>query len=194
MIYDPQMTLRNARALYFRLNNFGDDGGYDDQWVKVKVWRIPIWWPNTQGRLRAVRLHDLHHVLTEYPTTWRGEAEIAAWEIGSGGVRKYYAGWLLDLLGVAQGLVINPRGVYGAFMRGSKTLNLYSTEFSDGLLSNCVGEFRRRLDLDKPFPPPTLGDHAAFVFWVLASVMTIIVPVFAVLTLMAVIGYSILSS
>jgi hypothetical protein len=106
------MTLGAARARYFELSNFGADGGYDERWIKVKVWRIPIWLPNTAGRVRAVKLHDLHHVLTEYPTTWRGEAEISAWEIGTGGLNKYYAGWFLDLMNVAQGLLINPRGVY----------------------------------------------------------------------------------
>ena len=101
MIYRPEMTLRDARELYFRLN-FGGDGGYDERWIKVKVWRIPVWLPNTAGRVQAVKLHDLHHVLTEYPTTWRGEAEISAWEVGAGGLRGYYAGWLLDLLNIAR--------------------------------------------------------------------------------------------
>ncbi|PYS76753.1 MAG: hypothetical protein DMF66_12990 [Acidobacteria bacterium] len=61
-----------------------EDGGYSDAWVKLKLWRMPIWFPNTEGRRRAVRFHDVHHVLTEYPTTWRGEFEIAAWEIATG--------------------------------------------------------------------------------------------------------------
>ena len=36
--------------------------------------------PGGRGHCRN---HDLHHVLTEDPTTWRGEAEIAAWELAS---------------------------------------------------------------------------------------------------------------
>src|SRR5205823_1238591 len=112
MIYAPEMTLGEARADYFERAGFGVDGGYDEFWIKVKVWRLPIWLPNTKGRVAAVKLHDLHHVLTEYPTTWSGEAEISGWEIGSGGVNRYWAGWWLDLMGVAQGLVVNPRGLY----------------------------------------------------------------------------------
>ena len=34
--------------------------------------------PNTAGRVRAVRYHDLHHVVTGYATDWTGEAEIGA--------------------------------------------------------------------------------------------------------------------
>lgn len=169
MIYPPQETLGQARERYFRLNNFGRDGGYDERWIKVKVWRIPIWLPNTAGRVRAVKLHDLHHVLTEYPTTWAGEAEISSWEVGAGGLSRYYAGWWLDLMNVAQGLVVNPRGVYRGFMRGRKSDNLFSTEFRDELLDHRVGEFRRRLRLDKKPEAPNVRDQAAFVFWVMAS-------------------------
>jgi hypothetical protein len=169
MIYPPQMTLGKARERYFRLNNFSEDGGYGERWIKVKVWRIPVWLPNTEGRVRAVKLHDLHHVLTEYPTTWRGEAEISAWEVGAGGLCRYYAGWWLDLMNIAQGLVVNPRGVYSGFMRGRKTLNLFSTEFRDEILRSHVGEYRHRLRLDKIPEPPNLKDRVAFGFWAFIS-------------------------
>ncbi|HKG13481.1 MAG TPA: hypothetical protein VKB12_09075 [Pyrinomonadaceae bacterium] len=171
MIYKPEWSLGEARKLYFELNGFGEDGGYTERWIKVKVWRLPVWLPNTEGRRRAVRLHDLHHIVTEYPTTWRGEAEISAWEVGGGGLRRYYAGWLLDLMNIAQGLLINPRGLYRAFVRGRRSANLYSGEFTDELLAHSVGEFRRRLlPVEEPHARPTLRDRAAFVFWVLAGV------------------------
>lgn len=172
MIYDPQMTLRAARALLFERSGFGVDGGYDERWIKVKWWRIPIWLPNTQGRRKAVRLHDLHHILTEYPTTWRGEAEISAWEIGAGGLHRYYAGWVLDLMNLAQGLIINPRGTYGAFMRGRRSVNLFRTEFSDELLSQSVGEYRRRLRLHDEPAPVSGKDRLAFVTWAFAGIGT----------------------
>ena len=172
MIYDPQMTLRAARALYFEVNDFGADGGYKERWIKVRVWRIPIWPPNTKGRRDAVRLHDLHHVLTEYPTTWRGEAEISAWEIGSGGLHRYYAGWVLDLMNIAQGLAINPRATYRAFMKGTRNTNLYRTEFTDELLAQRVGEYRRRLCLHEPFAPASWTRRLAFAGWGLAAVGT----------------------
>ena len=63
--YDPELTLREARAQYFALNNFGDDGGYRDPWVKIKFGPLPIFFPNIPSRAWAVRYHDLHHILTE---------------------------------------------------------------------------------------------------------------------------------
>ena len=169
-VYPHEMTLGEARAQYFEQNNFGTDGGYGEWWIKVKVWRLPIWLPNTAGRVRAVKLHDLHHVLTEYPTTWRGEAEISAWEIGAGGLRKYYAGWWLDIMNVAQGLVVNPVGVYCAFMRGRQSSNLYATEFDDEILTHLVGEYRWKLHLDASVKKPKAIDQLTFVFWVLMSI------------------------
>jgi len=188
LVYPPEMTLGQARARYFELNNFGSDGGYEERWIKVKVWRFPIWLPNTAGRVRAVKLHDLHHVLTEYPTTWRGEAEISAWELGSGGLKKYYAGWILDVLNLAQGLVVNPVGLYRGFMRGRRSKNLFSTQFTDEILTHRVGEYRQLLDLESVPEKPTLSDKLIFVTWVVVSVaayLVAIAPVWLTLALIA---------
>src|SRR5919112_2557509 len=145
--FPPELTLGEARARLFALSGFPPDGGYGDDWVVLKLWRIPLAFPNTAGRRRAVRFHDLHHVLTEYPTTWRGEFETAAWEV-AGGVNRYWEGWLLDLLGFAAGLFVWPRRVYRAFMRGRRSTNLYFEAWDDSILDRRVGDERRRLRLD----------------------------------------------
>jgi hypothetical protein len=167
--FAPGLTLGEARARLFALGGLGDDGGYDDAWVKLKLWRVPFAFPNTDGRRRAVRFHDLHHVLTEYPTTWRGEFEIAAWEV-AGGIRRYWVAWLLDLLGFACGLVVFPRAVYRAFVRGRHSTNLYGEVWDESLLTRRVGEVRRRLKLDVEESRPTGDDRVAFVKWGAASV------------------------
>jgi hypothetical protein len=183
--FAPGLTLGEARARMFALGGLGDDGGYDDAWVKVKLWRIPLAFPNTDGRRQAVRFHDLHHVLTEYPTTWRGEFEIAAWEI-AGGVRRYWVGWLLDLLGFACGLVVFPRAVYRAFVRGRHSTNLYGDAWDESILGRRVGEVRQRLKLDMEEARTTRDDRAAFGFWAAASAVAyvatgavMLAPVFA---------------
>ncbi|MCA1564771.1 MAG: ubiquinone biosynthesis protein COQ4 [Acidobacteria bacterium] len=166
-LYHPESTLRAARERYFDLNNFAG-GGYEEGWVKMRAGPIPIWFPNTVARVKAVRFHDLHHVLTEYPTTWRGEAEIGAWEVATG-CAAHYQGWLLNLLAFAIGLLLNPRGVYRAFMRGRQSRNLYRATFSEELLARKVGDVRRELGLDKTPAPPAPADQKAFIFWSLVS-------------------------
>ena len=76
------MLVREARARYFAENGFGD-GGYDDRFVVLRVGGVPaLVFPNTKQRVRSVRIHDVHHVLTGYATSWRGEGEIA--RVGAG--------------------------------------------------------------------------------------------------------------
>src|SRR2546430_17590957 len=88
--YD-EMTLGRALEVYFAENGFGKDGGYEDAWVDFKLGPIPMPFPNSAGRKRAVRFHDLHHALTGYATDTIGEFEISAGEIGSGW-RRHPAG------------------------------------------------------------------------------------------------------
>ncbi len=169
LTFAPGLTLGEARARLFALGGLGEDGGYGDAWVVLRLWRIPLAFPNTEGRRRAVRFHDLHHVLTEYPTTWRGEFEIAAWEV-AGGIRRYWAAWLLDLLGFACGLVVFPRATYRAFVRGRHSTNLYGDEWDESILGRRVGELRRRLGLDKEGAQATRDDNVSFALWAAASV------------------------
>jgi hypothetical protein len=169
--FAPGLTLGEARRRLFALSGFAPDGGYAEAWVVVKLWRIPVAFPNTEGRRQAVRFHDLHHVLTEYPTTWRGEFEISAWEV-AGGINRYWVAWLLDLLGFACGLALYPRAVYRAFVRGRRSRNLYLEEWDESILLRSVGDVRRGLGLDAAEVRPEAGDRRAFAYWAGVSLLT----------------------
>jgi hypothetical protein len=166
--YDPAWTLRQARARYFEENDFGEDGGYGDRWVKLKLGPFPYAIPNTQGRVRAVRYHDLHHIMTGYRTDWIGEFEIAAWEVGSG-CRDLAAAWFLNLSGMFAGLFLSPRRIFRAFVRGRNTRNLYGHTFDDALLDARVGEKRAELGLDREVPAATPADVLRFLVFVMAG-------------------------
>src|SRR5437016_8064331 len=101
--YPDDLSLRTARALFFRDAKLGADGGYGSRWVRVETKPIPFYFPNWPSRVAAARLHDLHHIAAEYGTDWPGEGEIAAWEIASG-CGGYHAAWLLNLGGFGAGL------------------------------------------------------------------------------------------
>jgi hypothetical protein len=94
------------------------------------------------------RLHDLHHIATEYPTTWKGEAEIGAWELASG-CAYYFWAWVLNGAAALVGLLLWPRATVLAFRRGRRCTNLYHIEpgFSDRLLLETVRSLRGRLKL-----------------------------------------------
>lgn len=138
------ISLREARAQYFRENGLGADGGYNKLLVKVQVGPIPMWFPNTASRRRAVRLHDLHPIVTGYGTSWVGEAEIAAWELASG-CGNYYAAWVLNGAAVLIGIFIDPRRVWQAFIRGRDNTNLYKLNIDEHWLDETVDTVRKRL-------------------------------------------------
>jgi hypothetical protein len=140
------LTLREARAQYFLRAGF-DERSYTDRWVRLSVFGRPLLaFPNTAGRVRAVKLHDLHHVLTGYDTSWTGEGEIGAWELASG-CRAHWAAWYLNFWAALIGLFVAPRRVLRAFARGRREHNLYGQELSDALLGESLGALRARLGL-----------------------------------------------
>lgn len=147
--YSDDESLRDARAKYFAHAGFASDGGYGDRWVRLKAGRWTVFmFPNTAARLRSVKLHDLHHLLTGYDTTWSGEAEIGAWELASG-CGRHYPAWILNFGAVVIGMLFWPRRVSAAFRRGRRSGNLYGSEFSEEMLERTVGDVRRAIRLDR---------------------------------------------
>lgn len=163
-LYADAMTMREARKKYFDVNGFGDNGGYDDAWVDFKLGPIPMPFPNTKGRVRAVRYHDLHHVLTDFDTDVAGEFEISAWEIAAG-CKDFGAAWALNLGGLTAGALVRcPRRTWRAFVRGRREETMYGHDI-DEMLNLTVKEARERFTplTGKAPPKPTAGDAALFV-------------------------------
>jgi hypothetical protein len=146
-LYSPSLTLAEARRIYFDANGFGPNGGYDEAWVDFKLGPIPFPFPNTAGRVRAVKFHDLHHLVTGYDTNLVGELEIGAWEVGSG-CADMLAAWQLNLQSLGTGAIFAPRRTWRAFMAGRRSKNFYTATFGDALLSTTIADARRQLDLD----------------------------------------------
>lgn len=174
--YDPSISLREARALYFERNGIPADGGYAQRWVKVTRNRLPLYLLNTAPRRRAVPYHDLHHVLTDYDTSNTGEAEISAWEIAAG-TRPHWFALFIDLAGLAVGLLIAPLRTFRAFVRGRRSRSLYSEPLSDELLSIPVASTRTRLGIPSGVCRSTLVDVSSFVGTSLLALCTLLVLV-----------------
>ncbi len=159
-LYGDDMTMREARDRYFDVNGFGKDGGYNDAWVDFELGPLPLPFPNTPGRIKAVKFHDLHHVLTGYETNALGEFEISAWEIGAG-CTSIAAAWVINMSGMATGVLVEPRRIFAAFMRGRRSRTLYGETF-EPLLDCKVGELRERF-VDDSARATTAVDVVRFV-------------------------------
>ncbi len=143
--YSDHLSLGEAREQFFASNGFSV-AAYDERWVKLKMGPIPLAFPNTAARKRAVKLHDLHHILADYDTDWPGEVQISAWELGAG-CGRHWAAWALNLSGMLMGLMRWPRLTMRAWRRGRRCNTLYRGEFHPALLNRTVGELRRDLAL-----------------------------------------------
>src|SRR4030095_1575209 len=122
--YDNSLKVKEALQIYFSKYHFVN-GGYDLKWFKIKVGPVYFPFPNTKDRINAVKIHDIHHLVTEYKATLQGEAEIGAWEIASG-CGRYYVAWLLNFGSLFYGLFFYPGYLLRAFLRGRKvSMNLY---------------------------------------------------------------------
>ena len=179
--YPDAMSLRDARTLFFERGNLGVDGGYSSRWVRVESKPIAFYFPNCRSRVTAARLHDLHHIVAEYGTDWAGEAEIAAWEIASG-CTHYYVAWVLNLGAFAVGLMVAPRSLFRAFVRGRRArTNLYHTGLSELQLDDItVGMLRARLAVGAPRVKACVNDVAVFAVWSAAAALWLLAPLVAV--------------
>lgn len=168
--YPGEMRLCEARARFFARSGLGADGGYFDRWVRVEAKPFPFYFPNTRSRVRAAKLHDLHHIALEYETDWPGEVEIAAWEIASG-CGAYIWAWLLNLGAFAVGMALFPRRLFRAFIRGRHCANLYWEGFPESeLATKSVSWLRDRCGIGRDESKASASDKLAFVFWCFVAI------------------------
>ncbi|HEX2616830.1 MAG TPA: hypothetical protein VHL57_04760 [Flavobacteriales bacterium] len=143
-VHDDRL-LRDALQTYFDAYHF-KDGGYADRWFRIKFGPFLVPLPNIPARVRAVKVHDIHHVLTGYRADWKGEVEIAGWEL-AGGCGRYWVAWLLNAATFSIGLVLYPRALFRAVGHGRRMrMNFYGSDVSyEALLGMRVGALRARI-------------------------------------------------
>jgi hypothetical protein len=146
-------TMAAVLQEHLRLSGLPSDAGNSARFAVVKIGPMPYPIPNTVSRKRAVRIHDLNHIVSGYHTDREGELEISAWELASGGCRDYGAAWVLDLGGLLAGLFVCPVRTVRAFMRGRRRQNLYPYA-PDELLAMDVDRAER---LSRTAPSGTLS-------------------------------------
>ena len=163
MASDADLELGKAVAARRVAEGLPADGGQGERWVKTKLGPIPFAYPNTQSRRRLLLAHDLHHLLTGYGTDLVGEAEAAAWELGSGVRDRTAVRYALRVFGFS--LPWRWRRSRAAFVRGRHCGNLIEREITPELLDRSVGELRSELGLDRDPPAATAEDEREFRRW-----------------------------
>ena len=165
----PGPTLREGRRRFFSAQGFAADGGYDEPWAEASFGPLPYAIPQSRARADALRVHDLHHVLTGYSADWRSESLISAWELGSGGGGRYPYAWFIALFGLFVGLLTIPRAIWRAYLRGRGSTNLYREADPGARLEQSIDEVQRDLAIRTAPRRATLRDVLAFGRWSVAA-------------------------
>jgi hypothetical protein len=170
------VTLRDAMHEHLVENGFPPDGGLSQRWVTVRLGSIPVCIPNVPARKRALPCHDLNHLVTGYGHDALGEAEIGAFELGSG-CRDYGAAWVLNWAALPLGMGRSPRRLFAAFVRGRRAGNLYGTDL-EAVLDRPVSVVQSSLGLDRR-AKGNLGDLLLFIGVVIVAPVVGAVPALA---------------
>jgi len=136
------VTLREALAEFRRANGLAADEAAKPYWT-CRLGPFTLRLPNFRWRRRAILAHDLHHVLTGYPCTMRGEFQMAAWEFGAGPMPHWGAAmFCLPLILI--GLVWSPRRMIRAFRAGRRSRSLHGSAAAEAVLDLPLSEFSAR--------------------------------------------------
>lgn len=184
-IYDRTQTINKSLELYFIKENLGKDGGLNEAWGRIKIWKFYIPIPNTEARRKALVFHDIHHIVTGYDGDWRGEVSIGAWEIASG-CGAYYVAWYLNLGAMGVGLFMYPKSMFNAFIRGMRTYNLYHhTIPHHEALTMSVGALQKKLKLDRlDDRKVSIGEVFSFVSWSAVALVVTFAPLILLLIIL----------
>lgn len=161
MQFSADMTLREARDLFYESNSIATDGGVArETWLLLAYRNLHIRLPNFAWRKKALRFHDLHHILTEYRFGPSGEFQIAAWEFAAGKYPNVFSTLFCSPL-IAIGFVLNPRKQFRAFVRGLYSNTLYGKYDYEEILEKTLGNVRQEI-LPSGECVATLRDTYAF--------------------------------
>ncbi|RCV86504.1 hypothetical protein [Billgrantia montanilacus] len=119
------MTLQDELSAFYERNGFGPVLGAQPRTVPVFTGCLLVPLPNIELRHRYLKYHDLHHLVTGYTVGRIGEGEVSAWELGSGSMFVSPMLGVMNLIALSTGLVLQPRRMWRAFMRGTRSRNLY---------------------------------------------------------------------
>ena len=165
-----EITVGQALTQFYADHDFGEEGGINDAFAYAKLGPINIPIPNTAARKEVIWLHDLHHLLNGYDTTWPGEGQVSAWELAAGGFGTKIYIWLLVLLAGSVGVLLFPASTFRAFVRGTYCQSIVSLGLPrDQLKLLPVNELKQRVGIvsGKTYVP-AFGHYVRFgLLWLL---------------------------
>lgn len=180
MEISPELTLREAKYLFYKHYRFPQDGGISKKkWAPIQCRDLKVYLPNFEWRRKAIPYHDLHHIVTNYPLTPSGEFQMAAWEFAAGRYPNICS-TLFCIPLVSLGAILIPKKQFKAYIRGRHSKTLYGNKNYEALLEKNVYQIREEI-LPKNTSATNLYDILAYIRIVLLSGCVTLSPLFLIL-------------
>lgn len=174
------MTIKELLYQFYAENGIPNEGGSNDLFFDFKILKITFQLPNPEFRRKVIHIHDIEHVLYECDTSWKGEAFIAGWEIGSG-MWKHIPLNFLSLWAMGYSLWIYPIVVFKGFKEGSRNRGIIDLELTKEALLDLQPEILKEKIKKDNYQPQFLT--LAFIFWGIISQIILLAPLIVLVVL-----------
>jgi len=122
------MSIQQELSAFYARVGFGQELGKRPLTVPVYTGCLLVPLPNIEERFKYLKYHDLHHLMTNYSVGRIGEGEVSAWELGTGSFLRSPLLGIMNLIALSTGLVLRPRRMWSAYVRGCQSNNLYAAD------------------------------------------------------------------
>lgn len=167
----PEPSLGQLRETFRDVNGIADTNRRVE-WIMIGPIPVPI--PNPPARRRALRIHDVHHLVTGYRTDLAGEFEISAWECSAGLANEPVA-WIFCPSGTLGGMLRYPKRIVAAFARGraDRTLFGQDPDVTDAL---SLAQATTSCCATTEASAPTIRDWLGAAKWAAVGIISVLVP------------------
>ncbi|MGY6648299.1 hypothetical protein [Wenyingzhuangia sp. IMCC45574] len=176
------MTLAQHLCLFYQQNNIPKNGGIEEDYFDFPVFGITLTLPNLEFRKKATYIHDLQHVLNNCDTSWKGEAFISGWEIGTG-MWKHFPVSFLSLWAMGYALWLYPKEVYKGYKKGLNTIGIIDIQLSKEDFMKLSLEELQTITQKEKQTKMRLFQWSLFIIWCFVSEIILLFPLLIVLAI-----------
>jgi len=174
------MTISQQLHRFYLENNFPIDGGESAAFFELKFRLFTVKLPNPPFRKKVIHIHDIQHILYDCDTTWKGEAFIAGWEIGTN-MWKHFPVGIMSLWAMGFSFLTHPKEVYKGYKKGVSVHSILDLNLrKEELLSLTIAELKAKLKKNKPTKMNTF-QWVLFIFWIAMSEIIVLFPLLLIL-------------
>ena len=166
------MTISESLQEFYKDNNFPNDGGESKDFFELKFRLFTLKLPNSQFRKNVIHIHDIQHLIYNCDTSWKGEAFIAGWEIGTK-MWKHFPIGFMSLWAMGFSILNYPKEVLKGYKEGINSIGIMDLEMDRKmLLSLSISELKSMIKKESKRD----FNWLVFLFWLLVSEVVFFFP------------------